>query len=230
MAKNSRLTGTYYLRNANTAGPAETTFRYGPQNSTWLPVVGDWDRPVGESTSNIDISGRWDTETSSPACPGLVESGTWRIGYLESPIDGGTGRYTATYRSFNALEFQGCQFDGYYSCQGGYHQLQFTQLTAQQVATVMNTFAIGCAEASVSSATINSKDQVTLTGLYQGFEYLSVMRRNCAVSEARFEELDADADGFISAVEGDSAGFDIDPFDTNGDGVLSREEYESGGC
>jgi hypothetical protein len=36
-------TGTFYLRDSNSAGNANYTFRYGPAASTWLPVVGDWD-------------------------------------------------------------------------------------------------------------------------------------------------------------------------------------------
>ncbi len=36
-------TGTFYLKNANSAGPADVTFRYGPAGSGWKPVTGDWD-------------------------------------------------------------------------------------------------------------------------------------------------------------------------------------------
>jgi len=39
----SPTTGTFYLRNANSAGAADVSFRFGPTSSTWLPIVGDWD-------------------------------------------------------------------------------------------------------------------------------------------------------------------------------------------
>ena len=45
--------GRFYLRNSNTAGPAEVPdgggFHYGPAPSTWLPVAGDWDGVKGDS-------------------------------------------------------------------------------------------------------------------------------------------------------------------------------------
>jgi hypothetical protein len=34
----------FYLRNVNSAGTANTSFNYGPSNTGWLPIVGDWDR------------------------------------------------------------------------------------------------------------------------------------------------------------------------------------------
>lgn len=33
----------WYLRNTNSTGPADKEFTFGPLNSNWLPVVGDWD-------------------------------------------------------------------------------------------------------------------------------------------------------------------------------------------
>ncbi|QQS54894.1 MAG: hypothetical protein IPM89_03375 [Candidatus Competibacteraceae bacterium] len=36
-------TGTFYLRNSNTAGVANIAFRYGPANVGWIPLAGDWD-------------------------------------------------------------------------------------------------------------------------------------------------------------------------------------------
>ena len=35
-------TGTFYLRNSNTDGPADVMFNYGPGGQGWLPLVGDW--------------------------------------------------------------------------------------------------------------------------------------------------------------------------------------------
>jgi hypothetical protein len=32
-----------YLRNSNSAGPANATFRYRSKPSTWKPMAGDWD-------------------------------------------------------------------------------------------------------------------------------------------------------------------------------------------
>jgi hypothetical protein len=34
--------GTFYLRNTNSAGVADVTFAYGPGGAGWLPLVGDW--------------------------------------------------------------------------------------------------------------------------------------------------------------------------------------------
>jgi len=36
-------TGTFYLRNSNSAGVADLAFRFGPANVGWIPLVGDWD-------------------------------------------------------------------------------------------------------------------------------------------------------------------------------------------
>ncbi len=36
-------TGTFYLRNSNSAGVADLAFRFGPANAGWIPLVGDWD-------------------------------------------------------------------------------------------------------------------------------------------------------------------------------------------
>ncbi len=38
----SPATGTFYIRNANSAGVASTTFTYGPAGAGWVPLVGDW--------------------------------------------------------------------------------------------------------------------------------------------------------------------------------------------
>jgi hypothetical protein len=35
--------GTFYLKNANEAGPANNTFVYGPGDNEWIPLVGDWE-------------------------------------------------------------------------------------------------------------------------------------------------------------------------------------------
>ena len=35
--------GTFYLRDSNSAGYADYTFRYGPAGGGWIPIVGDWD-------------------------------------------------------------------------------------------------------------------------------------------------------------------------------------------
>jgi hypothetical protein len=37
------VAGTFQLKSDTGAGPATNTFRYGPTNSTWKPVAGDWD-------------------------------------------------------------------------------------------------------------------------------------------------------------------------------------------
>ena len=39
----NQVSGIFYLRNSNDAGPAHISFRYGPVNNNWLPVAGDWD-------------------------------------------------------------------------------------------------------------------------------------------------------------------------------------------
>lgn len=39
----SQASGTFYIKNDSTPGPADSTFRYGPWANDWLPVAGDWD-------------------------------------------------------------------------------------------------------------------------------------------------------------------------------------------
>jgi hypothetical protein len=36
-------TATFYLRNTNTAGPANTAFQFGPTGNAWTPLGNDWD-------------------------------------------------------------------------------------------------------------------------------------------------------------------------------------------
>jgi hypothetical protein len=40
---------TFYLRNSNTTGIADTTFGYGPASAGWTPLVGDWDNDGNDS-------------------------------------------------------------------------------------------------------------------------------------------------------------------------------------
>ncbi len=46
------VSGTFYLKNQNTAGTADLTFRYGNRNSTWIPIVGDWN---GNKTTTVGL-------------------------------------------------------------------------------------------------------------------------------------------------------------------------------
>jgi hypothetical protein len=34
--------GIFFLRNTNTAGPADLTFGFGPSGDGWTPIAGDW--------------------------------------------------------------------------------------------------------------------------------------------------------------------------------------------
>ena len=34
---------TFFLRNTNSSGPADTRFRFGPSGAGWVPISGDWD-------------------------------------------------------------------------------------------------------------------------------------------------------------------------------------------
>ncbi len=45
-------TGTFYLRNSNSAGVANVVFRYGPTGRGWVPLVGDWD---GNGTDTVGL-------------------------------------------------------------------------------------------------------------------------------------------------------------------------------
>jgi hypothetical protein len=45
-------TGTFYLKDSNSAGPADMTFIYGPGNQGWLPIAGDWD---GNGTTTVGL-------------------------------------------------------------------------------------------------------------------------------------------------------------------------------
>ena len=48
--------GTWYLRNSNTSGAAEITFRYADASD--LPVVGDWNGD-GTDTPGVFRAGAW---------------------------------------------------------------------------------------------------------------------------------------------------------------------------
>src|SRR5206468_9873195 len=45
-------TGTFYLRNSNTAGSADVTFTFTGASSTRLPIAGDWD---GDGTTTVGL-------------------------------------------------------------------------------------------------------------------------------------------------------------------------------
>lgn len=51
----SQSTGNFYLKNSNTAGVADITFRFGPSGKDWLPITGDW------NNDNIDTIGLYDS-------------------------------------------------------------------------------------------------------------------------------------------------------------------------
>jgi hypothetical protein len=44
-------TSKFFLRNTNEAGVADASFNYGPPNSGWKPIVGDWDKDVHRQCS-----------------------------------------------------------------------------------------------------------------------------------------------------------------------------------
>ena len=45
-------TSTFYLKNSNSSGSADTTFAYGPANAGWKPLVGDWN---GDGTATVGL-------------------------------------------------------------------------------------------------------------------------------------------------------------------------------
>ncbi|MGQ0570351.1 MAG: hypothetical protein ACT4P5_12650 [Armatimonadota bacterium] len=45
-------TGTFFLRNSNTAGAADTAFAYGPPGAGWTPLVGDWN---GDGVNTVGL-------------------------------------------------------------------------------------------------------------------------------------------------------------------------------
>jgi len=55
----NQATGTFYLKNSNSPGPADLTFRFGPTGKLWLPIAGDWDR------DGIDTVGLYDPVTNT---------------------------------------------------------------------------------------------------------------------------------------------------------------------
>lgn len=54
-------TGTFYLRNSNSSGPADITFQFGPANAGYIPFVGDWTGLINPITSAaMDTVGVYD--------------------------------------------------------------------------------------------------------------------------------------------------------------------------
>jgi uncharacterized repeat protein (TIGR01451 family) len=63
--------GTFFLKNSNSAGPADITFSFGPPGVGWTPLAGDWD---GNGTTTVGlynpVTGTFflrNTNTSGPA-------------------------------------------------------------------------------------------------------------------------------------------------------------------
>jgi RHS repeat-associated protein len=61
------VTGTFYLKDSNSAGPADLTFNYGPGGLGWTPLVGCWICPDGEPLR---------ASAGSGATPALVNADT----------------------------------------------------------------------------------------------------------------------------------------------------------
>jgi hypothetical protein len=59
-------TGTFFLKDTNSAGPADMTFNYGPGGLGWTPLVGDWICPEGERLRAVRSTG---------ATPALANAG-----------------------------------------------------------------------------------------------------------------------------------------------------------
>jgi hypothetical protein len=68
---------TFFLRNTNTAGPADVTYGYGPPAAGWVPLAGDWD---GNGTRT----------------PGLYDSATGTF-FLKNNNSAGPADLTFTY-------------------------------------------------------------------------------------------------------------------------------------
>jgi hypothetical protein len=47
----------FFLKNSNSAGPADTTFSYGPGGLGWTPLVGSWVCPPGGSSQAVRATG-----------------------------------------------------------------------------------------------------------------------------------------------------------------------------
>jgi sugar lactone lactonase YvrE len=45
-------TGIFYLKNSNSSGPADFTFKYGPGGPGWTPLAGDW---LGNGTTTVGL-------------------------------------------------------------------------------------------------------------------------------------------------------------------------------
>ena len=56
----------FFLRNSDTTGPADLTFRYGPAGAGWTPIVGDWDGDGTDTVGLFDpVSGRFFLKNSN---------------------------------------------------------------------------------------------------------------------------------------------------------------------
>jgi len=63
--------GTFYLKNSNTEGPADVTFPYGAAAAGWLPLAGDWDGDGVDTVGLYDPSAGYfylkNTNAAGPA-------------------------------------------------------------------------------------------------------------------------------------------------------------------
>src|SRR5262249_39485267 len=62
---------TFFLKNTNSAGPADLVFPYGPANSGWIPLVGDWNgdgmRTAGLYNPTTSVFFLKNTNSAGPA-------------------------------------------------------------------------------------------------------------------------------------------------------------------
>jgi hypothetical protein len=78
-----RTTGAFYLRNSNSSGNADNSFRYGPPNSNWQAIAGDWDG------DGIDTIGLYNPTAGTFYLRNSNSSGNANISFTYGP--GGQG-------------------------------------------------------------------------------------------------------------------------------------------
>jgi hypothetical protein len=76
-------TSTFFLRNSNSAGSADFAFQFGPANSGWIPVAGDWDG------DGLDSIGLFNPVTSSFFLRNALSSGGADVTISFGPANAG---------------------------------------------------------------------------------------------------------------------------------------------
>ena len=100
------VTSTFYLKNSNSAGPADLTFVYGPAGSGWIPIAGDWDG------DGVDTIGLYDPAHTTFYLRNSNSAGVADLTFVYGTIDRPNRQVVTGDWNGDGIDTIGLNFDG----------------------------------------------------------------------------------------------------------------------